>query len=366
LGGDEFHHRDAVQCPGNHQRVMDPFSRYSDRRHYWRLISCFVWRPCLGIRDRCRDRGFNLYIFKFKTELSFGRRDSCHHSAGQSSGKPMDNGFAPLFRSFFRGGGCFIGLIIDGCENQTLIFMMKTSGYLLASDQLKIHYDRYNGGHDKVIIIAHGFYNSKQAVLLMQLAADLSHEFDVIIFDFRGHGLSQGLFYWTSREYLDLLAVVALAHRYYAKIGVIGFSLGAATSIIAASKTVYIDSIIAISAPADFGKIDYKFWKVAIKDELLYTFFGKGRLGKGVRPGPFWFDKEKPLDLVKTLRTPIFYIHGNKDWVVDHWHSEKLYSHTGGFKRLNIISNGPHAEYLFKNSVHEVLKLSRSWFHETL
>ena len=243
---------------------------------------------------------------------------------------------------------------------------MKSSGYLTTSDYHKIHYDCYSGGHDKVIIIAHGFFNSKQAVLFMQLAKDLSNEFDVIVFDFRGHGLSHGLFYWTSKEYLDLLAVVEFARKHYSKIGVMGFSLGAATSIIAASKTAHIDSVVAISAPAEFGKIEYRFWNVDIKNELFYNLFGKGRQGKGVRPGPFWFNKEKPVDLVKKLQTPVFYIHGNKDWVVDHWHSEKLFSHTGGFKRLNIIKNGPHAEYLFKDSAYEALILSREWFHETL
>ncbi len=244
--------------------------------------------------------------------------------------------------------------------------MMKSSGYLITSDRHKIHYDRYNSGHDKVIIIAHGFFNSKQAVLFMQLAKDLNHEFDVIIFDFRGHGLSQGLFYWTSREYLDLLAVVEFAKKHYVKIGVIGFSLGAATSIIAASKTAHIDSIVAVSAPTEFGKINYRFWKLDIKNELFYNLFGKGRHGKGVRPGPFWFNKEKPLDLVKKMQTPIFYIHGDKDWVVDHRHSEKLHSHTLGFKRLNIIKDGPHAEYLFKKYPDKLLMLSRAWFHETL
>jgi pimeloyl-ACP methyl ester carboxylesterase len=243
---------------------------------------------------------------------------------------------------------------------------MKTSGYLVTSDQHKIHYDRYSGNHSKVIIIAHGFFNSKQAFLFLKLAKDLSNEFDVIIFDFRGHGLSQGLFYWTSREYLDLLAVVDFANMHYAKIGVMGFSLGAATSIIAASKTAHIDSIVAVSAPSEFGKIEYRFWKFDIIHDVFYNLFGKGRFGKGVRPGPFWLNKEKPLDVVKNMQTPIFYIHGDKDWVVGHQHSEKLFSHTQGFKRLNIIKNGPHAEYLFKEYPDELLLLSRNWFHETL
>jgi pimeloyl-ACP methyl ester carboxylesterase len=139
---------------------------------------------------------------------------------------------------------------------------MKLSGYLITSDQHKIYYDQYRSDHKKVIIIAHGFFNSKEALLLRQLGASLSDQYDVILFDFRGHGQSQGLFYWTAKEYIDLLCVVEFASKSYERIGLIGLSLGAATSIIAASKTSLINSIIAISAPEEFGKIDYRFLAV--------------------------------------------------------------------------------------------------------
>ena len=243
---------------------------------------------------------------------------------------------------------------------------MKLSGYLITSDHRKVHYDHYKSNHEKVIIIAHGFYNSKQAILLKQLAELLHDEYDVILFDFRGHGRSDGWFYWTSKEYLDLLAVIEFAGKHHEKIGLIGFSLGAASSIIAARKTTSIDSIVAISAPMAFEKIDYCFWKFDVKNDVLYNLFEEGRHGKGVRPGPFWHKKEKPIDLVKKIETPIFYIHGEADWVIHHRHSMELYHHTASFKRLSIVKQGPHAEYLFREHKDEVLHLIREWFHETL
>jgi len=243
---------------------------------------------------------------------------------------------------------------------------MQLSGYLTTSDQHRIYYDQFKAEHKKVIIIAHGFFNSKQAVLLKGLGESLNDEYDIILFDFRGHGQSKGFFYWTAKEYLDLLSVVEFAGKSYEKIGLIGLSLGAATSIIAASKTSLINSIIAISAPAELGKIDYRFWKLDVKNDLFYNLFGKGRQGKGVRPGPFWYKKEKPLDLVKKTQTPIFYIHGDSDWVIRYWHSEELYKNTTSHKRLSIIKNGPHAEYLFLEHKDEMLRLIREWFHDTL
>lgn len=239
-------------------------------------------------------------------------------------------------------------------------------GYVVASDGHKVFYDHYTNGHEKALIIAHGFFNSKQAVLLQELAVSLNDEYDVLVFDFRGHGQSRGWFHWTTKEYLDLLAVVEFAGAHYRKIGVIGFSLGAATSIIAASKTTRIDSIVAISAPTELGKIEYRFWKFDIKNDLLYTLFGRGRHGKGVRWGPFWQKKEKPIDLVKSIKTPVFYIHGDEDWVVDHWHSRRLYDQTTAVKRLSIIKKGPHAEYLLKDGRDQVQGMIREWFRETL
>ena len=76
---------------------------------------------------------------------------------------------------------------------------MKLSGYLETSDKHRIHYDQYKADHKKVIIIAHGFFNSKQAVLLKQLAESLNDQYDCLLFDFRGHGQSKGLFYWTAK-----------------------------------------------------------------------------------------------------------------------------------------------------------------------
>lgn len=243
---------------------------------------------------------------------------------------------------------------------------MKLSGCIVTSDHHKISYDQFKADHRKVIIIAHGFFNSKQAVILRKLGESLNDEYDVILFDFRGHGQSKGLFYWTAKEYLDLLSIVEFAGKSYEKIGLIGFSLGAATSIIAASKTELINSIISISAPVEFEKIDYRFWELNVKNDLFYNLFGEGRQGKGVRPGPFWFKKEKPLEIVKKVKIPIFYIHGDSDWVIRYRHSEELYKNTMAIKRLSVIKNGPHAEYLFLEHKDEMLRLIRGWFHDTL
>ena len=239
------------------------------------------------------------------------------------------------------------------------------SNSLLTIDGQTIHYDLYQHGHKRLIIIAHGFFNSKDALLLKELGNTLSNQYDILIMDFRGHGKSGGLFYWTSKEYMDLEAVLEYARREYEKIGVIGFSLGAATSLVTASKTDLMNSLISISAPADLKKIEYHFWELDFENDIVYNL-GDGKIGKGIRPGPWWLKKDKPMDCVGEIKIPVFYIHGKADWLIKPWHSEELYRKTNSKKRLTIIKNGPHAEYLIRKNKEEIVGLIKEWFKETL
>jgi len=239
------------------------------------------------------------------------------------------------------------------------------SGSLLTSDKQKISYKHYKRGFGTVIIIAHGFFNSKDAVLLMQLKDALIDCYDVIMFDFRGHGKSSGLFSWGSKEGLDLEEILNYARKQYSKIDLVGFSLGAAISISVLAKKDIVDSFVAISTPTEFEKIDYRFWNLDLKNDIFYNL-SKGRVGKGVHPGPFWLKKPKPIDLVDKIKCPILYIHGDKDWVIGYKHSQKLYEKTKSKKDIKIIKSGLHAEYLFRKNPQEAIKLIKHWFESKI
>lgn len=246
------------------------------------------------------------------------------------------------------------------------VTLMVISGVLITPDKQKIAYNHYENGHNRVIIIAHGFYNSKDAILLQNLKDNLLDEYDVVMFDFRGHGKSSGLFSWTSKEKLDLEGILAYAKAKYSIIGLIGFSMGAATSINVLANKDIVDSMIAISAPSDLGKIEYQFWKLDFKGDFLYTFGKEGRIGRGIKPGTFWLKKEKPIDNVEKVKCPILYIHGKKDWVIGYQHSQRLYEKTKSKKQINIIKDGTHAEYLIRDNPKEMMGLIRNWLATTL
>lgn len=239
------------------------------------------------------------------------------------------------------------------------------TGTLIASDNEKISFRHYSRQHKEVIVIAHGFFNSKDSILLKALKSALIGCYDVIMFDFRGHGKSSGLFSWTSKECFDLERTLVYARQKYKKVGLIAFSLGASIAINLLSKKHMADSFVAVSAPSEFEKIDFKFWKLDFENDILFNL-KKGGKGKGVRPGAFWLKKDKPISLVSKMKTPVLYIHGDKDWVVGCQHSLKLFNKTKSKKEYVLIAGGPHAEYLMRKHGWHLVSVIKAWFQDTL
>ena len=83
-------------------------------------------------------------------------------------------------------------------------------------------------------------------------------------------------------------------------------------------------------------------------------------------PGPFWLKKQKPINLIDNVQAPTLFIHGEKDWLIKPEHSKELYKKAQCQKRLQIIKNGPHAEYLIRKNKEETISLIKDWFHTTL
>lgn len=244
--------------------------------------------------------------------------------------------------------------------------MKMDSGSVTTSDRERIMYDHYRSGRSQVIILAHGFYNSKKAVLFQDMARALADHYDVIVMDFRGHGDSSGRFSWTAKEPMDLEAILEYARGEYSDVGIIGFSLGAAVSLIVAAQKKGIRSLISMSAPCEFGRIDFRFWQMGIMENIIYNVFQEGRIGKGVRPGLLWRKKVRPADIVGQIRVPVLFIHGGKDWLIAPWHSERLMANASEAARLEVIPDGTHAEFIYRSHRERVLALFLDWFAKTM
>lgn len=237
---------------------------------------------------------------------------------------------------------------------------------LITPDNNKISFNHINNGYAEVIIIAHGFYNNKDTVLFQSIAQEFSKKYDVIVFDFRGHGQSDGLFTWTSEEAQDLRTMVTYAKKQgYQKVGVIGFSLGAAIALIEGATNRDIDSIVSVSAPYDFWKINYHFWEEGMLEDLKRNLGPKGK-GKSIRPGNPFLDKVRPIDIVADISPiPVLFIHGKDDWLITAAHSEKLFKKAKEPKQIAIIDKAGHAEVIYDAFPERFLELSLGWFEKS-
>jgi pimeloyl-ACP methyl ester carboxylesterase len=237
---------------------------------------------------------------------------------------------------------------------------------LNTNNKIQIAINHYHSPkRDSVIIICPGCFICKDAKPFLNMANDFFSHFDVITMNFRGHGKSSGLFTFTAKEHEDLSAVVKYAKEKYSKIGLIGFSLGAATAIIYTATHKDIQSLIAVSAPSDFDKIENHF----LKKEAIIPFFEKFELGKtpAIRPGNILQKKPKPIDLIhKISPIPVLFITGSNDPIISPWHTDELYKKAHEPKAILKFQDGIHAEELYLKSRNKFLKECITWFENTI
>lgn len=232
---------------------------------------------------------------------------------------------------------------------------------LISSDGVRVSLRLYLRGFQSALVLAHGFFNNKETYTFRRMAEEFGKYLDVVAFDFRGHGRSSGLFTWTAKEGSDLEAVLNYIRPRYRFLSLLGFSFGAATAIISASRRDDLSSIIAVSPPYDVARLDFHFWKKGMLVDAIGNLGIRGK-GKGVRPGSLFMRKEKLIDRVRYVApTPILFIHGSEDWLINVKHSRLLYQEARQPKRLEIVKGGYHAEKLFEYDSHGFITKCMDW-----
>jgi pimeloyl-ACP methyl ester carboxylesterase len=241
------------------------------------------------------------------------------------------------------------------------------SGTLFTSDNVAISYDYYKTGSDSVVIVCPGFFNSKRSRWMRKTVDILTSDYDVIIFDFRGHGSSGGKYTWSAKEKADVDTVVNCAGSLgYKKIGILAYSLGASAAINDAAARDDIKSMVLVSCPSRFGSIDCHFWEwgmwLDLKDNIDSKWYGKG-----ARTENIFLKKEDPIDRIGGIKnTSMLFISGDNDWIVNSRHSVKLYDAANGYKKIEVIKDGFHAERLVQFHYEAMKELILDWFSKTL
>ncbi len=236
---------------------------------------------------------------------------------------------------------------------------MKTC-VLKTKDKINIAINHYTSGFDEVVIVAPGWCMTKDSGAFKRISEMFAKNFDVITFDFRGHGKSKGTYTFTSKELMDMDVVIRYARKNnYKKIYLAGFSLGAAMALIYASKSRFIDKVIAVSAPSDFDKIENQMWKKEAWEETFKKFELERFLS--IRPCPLILKKVKPIDIIDKIKAPTLFIAGENDPTVYSWHTKELYNKAKCRKEYKEYEKGCHAEDLFLHFEEDFSNLCLSW-----
>lgn len=234
--------------------------------------------------------------------------------------------------------------------------------YLKTADGIKIAVNHYSKKEDKVIVIAPGWTMNKDSKFISEIAKEFANSFDVISFDFRGHGKSSGLYTFTKKEPEDLKTVVNYAKKLYKEVYLIGFSLGGATSIIYSSIEKIIDSLIIVSAPHSFSKIKSFAW---VKDFLVNPF-KKYEFKRWIRTriSPIIQRKVKPIDVVGKINIPTLFIAGDLDTIILPDDTKSLFHKATCEKNFALLQNCNHAEDLIYQEKEKLVNTCIEWLNK--
>ncbi len=173
------------------------------------------------------------------------------------------------------------------------------------------------------------------------------HGFAVLIFNFRGTGISGGnidLMGWTK----DLKGVIdyisSLQEVDPNQVTLLGFSGGAAVSVYVAAQDPRVSSVAVCACPADF------FLLTESEDAGSYVdhFRGIGAIRDNDFPSTTeeWlngFRKVKPIDYVNRISPrPLLLIHSSDDETVAISHAHRLYERAGEPKHLAELNGAGH------------------------
>jgi pimeloyl-ACP methyl ester carboxylesterase len=218
---------------------------------------------------------------------------------------------------------------------------------------------------DHCVILCHGMLSSKDGTKQIALSAALETlGVACLRFDFSGCGESEGRIedMTISRRIGDLTAVAEEAQRRgFPFISLVGSSLGAAVSVLAAGRGVIPTPICivlfaAVSRPArileGFPRDQVARWKASGRFQLE---------GVSIRWG--FFDDASRLDIpgaAGAIRSPTLLIHGSADALVPPSSSMEIHDALDTPREIVILDGADHA---FTQAAHQarLVDLTASW-----
>lgn len=240
------------------------------------------------------------------------------------------------------------GQVLDEDKDWLLNTSNYTDEYITSSDNLKLHsYEIKNTTpSNKWVITVHG-YTSEGLKMSTYAKKYYDMGYNVLIPDLRAHGLSEGDYIgmgWDDR--LDIISWInyILAKDANAEIILHGVSMGAATVSMTSGENLP-SNVKAIIADCGYTSVWEEFSYQL--DDLFslpeFPIMNVSSLVAQIRAG-YSLSDASSIEQVKKSKTPILYIHGDKDDFVPYFMMEELYNATSSEKEMLTIKDAGHAK----------------------
>lgn len=219
-------------------------------------------------------------------------------------------------------------------------------GWLLPGD------DEPGPPRGPVVVMTHGWAASYGTVLQLALPV-VTAGYDVVLFDVRGHGRNEKAPVATVSHFRDdVEAVVAYAHARFSgrPLVVLGHSMGAAATVLAAARGAPVDGVVLVACPAEVLEVTAEY----LSDRGLPGHF------MVVALRPFWwvrmggsFRDLVPEREVARVRQPLLIIQAGRDRRVPAEHAERLSRASG--RPVHVVEGAGHTEVLDDPETHRLV-----------
>lgn len=200
-------------------------------------------------------------------------------------------------------------------------------------------------GARAAVVLVHGFSaSSRDGAVVRQAEALRDAGFDVVGYDSRGHGGSEGECTLGDLERHDVAAAAGAAAASGLPVVLVGASMGAISVLRhAATAEVPVAGVVTVSCPAA--------WRAPRSVQgALATAMTQTRLGRriahrrlGVRLSPVWTNAAPPTALIAGIDAPVALVHGQADRFIKPADAVELYRAATDPKRLDLVPGMGHA-----------------------
>jgi uncharacterized protein len=191
------------------------------------------------------------------------------------------------------------------------------------------------GGRRGTFVYLHGIADNRTSAIGV-IDRFGRHGFDVVAYDGRAHGESEGeacTYGWFEKQDLHLVLDTVRPGA----IVLIGTSLGAAVALQEAAEDQRVSAVVAAEVFSDLRTVAM---------ERAPFFFSSGTIEKAFRvaerEGHFRIDDASPVRAAATVTAPVLLIHGEADVDTSSAHSQRVFDGLKSPKRLILVPGATH------------------------